>query len=219
MQTGCPLVFRLCALATLFVLTPVPSWAQSNPGQPVQAEDLHRVDEIRDVKLSPHGRSVAYTVRSTAVPGLSESSSRTHRTQLYVTRTTGARGPRLLTRNRNPASQPVWHPDGTHLAFVQPVDGTPQVFLLSLGGGTPYQLTDTPHGAQCGCQVCGRRTSWEGAAASGCQVGPGSLDQAYRLPPLSCRCCRLPSCCHSGWSAGLIPPACCPGPGFQHQTL
>lgn len=148
MLKGRPLVLRLCALATLFVMTPVPSWAQSNPGQPVQAKDLHRIDEIRDVKLSPHGRSVAYTVRSTAVPGLSESSSRTHRTQLYVTRTTGARGPHLLTRNRNPASQPAWHPDGTHLAFVQPVDGTPQVFLLSLDGGAPYQLTDTPHGAQ-----------------------------------------------------------------------
>jgi dipeptidyl aminopeptidase/acylaminoacyl peptidase len=135
----------LFALGLLLAALPSQTQAQSETIRAVQAEDLYQVQEVRGVRLSPHGRSVAYTVRSVASP---PSSARTNRTQLYVARTTGDRGPRLLTRDRTDASQPAWHPDGTHLAFVQPVDGTPQVFLASLNGAPPYQLTDTPHGAQ-----------------------------------------------------------------------
>ena len=99
--------------------------------------------EVTEVALSPRGRSVAYTVRR-----LSPGRSATPRARLYVTRTSGRDDPRLLSQNRHHAREPAWHPDGTHLAFVRPVDGTPQVFVLPLNGGIPYQLTDTPHGAQ-----------------------------------------------------------------------
>ncbi|MFB6279514.1 MAG: prolyl oligopeptidase family serine peptidase [Salinibacter sp.] len=142
-----PVLLGLFALGLLLGGVPSQTWAQSDPIRAIQAEDLYRIQDVRDVRLSPHGRSVAYTVRSVASPP-SGPSPRADRTQLYVTRTTGDRGPRLLARDHTDASHPAWHPDGTHLAFVQPVDGTPQVFVASLTGGPPYQLTDTPHGAQ-----------------------------------------------------------------------
>jgi dipeptidyl aminopeptidase/acylaminoacyl peptidase len=142
-----PLLLGLFVLGLLLGGAPSATWAQSGSIHAIQAGDLYRIQEVRDVRLSPHGRSVAYTVRSVA-SSPSESSARADRTQLYVTRTTGDRGPRLLTRDHTDASHPAWHPDGTHLAFVQPVDGTPQVFIASLNGAPPYQLTDTPHGAQ-----------------------------------------------------------------------
>jgi len=127
-----------------------PGQAQlSDTTRAIQARDLYRMQEIHDMALSPRGRSVAYTVRRVASDAQeSGGSAPAYRTQLYVTRTAGRRAPDLLIRGGQKLRQPAWHPDGTHLAFVEPVAGTPQVFVVPLSGGAPYQLTDTPHGAQ-----------------------------------------------------------------------
>jgi len=125
----------------------------------IRATDLLRIRQLGDVQISPDGRSIAYTVRriveadevSTAAPGPSNASQSTHpyryHTQLYVVPASGREDPRPLTRDLSGASDPAWHPSTDHLAFVRPVDGTPQIFLLSLTGGEPYQLTDAEHGA------------------------------------------------------------------------
>jgi dipeptidyl aminopeptidase/acylaminoacyl peptidase len=127
----------------LAALWPATTVGQSSP-PPLQATDLLNVERIQEVALSPSGRSVAYTVRRavSAPSGAPE-----YRTQLFVTPTYGRARSRLLTRSGIDAASPAWHPDGDQIAFVRPVDGTPQIFLLSLSGGEPYQLTDTPHGA------------------------------------------------------------------------
>jgi dipeptidyl aminopeptidase/acylaminoacyl peptidase len=117
---------------------------QSSPPS-LQAADLYNLETIQSVTLSPSGRNAAYTVRR-AVP--TPDGDRVYRTQLVVTPTYGRSAPRLLTRSGAGASAPAWHPDGDVLAFVRPVDGTPQIFLLSLSGGEPYQLTDLPSGAR-----------------------------------------------------------------------
>ena len=123
--------------------------AQSEEARPIQAQDLYRMQEVNDVVLSPHGRFVAYTVRRVVSEARAPArSASAHRMQLYVTPTSGRRGPTLLVREGRDLRQPAWHPDGTHLAFVQPVRGTPQVFVVPLGGGNPYQLTTLPSGAQ-----------------------------------------------------------------------
>ncbi|MFB6273966.1 MAG: prolyl oligopeptidase family serine peptidase [Salinibacter sp.] len=125
--------------------------AQPTSPRPIQAKDLYRMQEVREVQLSPSGRFVAYTVRGIVSSDSHPSDSGgagTYRTQLYVASTPGNRSPRLFTRGASGARQPTWHPDGTHLAFVRPVRGTPQIFVVSLSGGEPYQLTDFPHGAQ-----------------------------------------------------------------------
>jgi len=124
-------------------LWPASAYGQS-PSRPLQASDLLGIEEIQEVTLSPTGRNVAYTLRR-VVPG--PEGAITDRTRLYVTPSHGQDTPHLLTRSRRDASQPAWHPNGGRLAFVQPVDGTPQVFILSLSGGEAYQLTDTPYGA------------------------------------------------------------------------
>jgi len=148
----CPLrpCDRLLFLSTLFLLTlgltllaAAPAAAQSGP-EPLRASDLLRVQEIRDVTLSPSGRNVAYTIRQSTGP---RKTSSTDRTRLYVAPAYGRDAPQLLTRTGPDVSAPAWHPDGGQLAYVRPVDGTPQVFVLSLGGGEAYQLTDAPYGA------------------------------------------------------------------------
>jgi len=84
---------------------------------------------------------VAYTVQRATSDGTAQ------RSHLYVVSMGGRAAPRRLTRAPEGAAQPAWGPDGRWLAFVRPVAGTPQIFLLSLNGGEAYQLTDTPHGA------------------------------------------------------------------------
>ena len=137
-------LFLVAGLLTgLMVPTTASAQVSSDEERPVQARDLYRMREVTEVALSPRGRSVAYTVRC-----LSSGRSATPRARLYVTRTSGRDDPRLLFQDEHDVREPAWHPDGTHLAFVRPVNGTPQVFILPLNGGVPYQLTDTPHGAQ-----------------------------------------------------------------------
>src|SRR5690242_19349513 len=45
------------------------------------------------------------------------------------------------------ASQPIWSPDGKQLLSVRSVNTRPQLFLLSLEGGEPMQLTRFRYGA------------------------------------------------------------------------
>jgi Periplasmic component of the Tol biopolymer transport system len=130
-------------LTGLLLPTAASAQVASDGERPVQARDLYRMREVTEVALSPRGRSVAYTVRR-----LSPGPAPAPRARLYVARTSGRDDPRLLFQDEHDIREPAWHPDGTHLAFVRPVNGTPQVFVIPLNGGVPYRLTDTPHGAQ-----------------------------------------------------------------------
>ena len=137
--------FLRAALLVLGLCTVLAGTAhgQSTP-PPLQATDLYALQTIQSVTLSPSGRNVAYTVRRAE---RTPDGDRVYRTQLVVTPTYGRSAPRLLTRTAAGAASPAWHPDGDELAFVRRVDGTPQIFVLSLSGGEPYQLTDLPSGA------------------------------------------------------------------------
>jgi len=135
-------LLSLCLLLTVGSL-PTTTYGQA-ASSALRASDLLKVREIRDVTLSPSGRNVAYTVRGVVSK---ENDPPEDRTRLYVTPSHGRDAPQLLTRSRHDARHPAWHPDGGQLAYVRPVDGTPQVFVFSLNGGEAYQLTDSPHGA------------------------------------------------------------------------
>ena len=132
----------VAALALLVLgISSATAQAPSEEAPPLQASDLFKVRTIQEVTISPTGRRAAYTVRRSTPDG------KATRTQLYVAPLTGRGSPRLLTRSPGGATRPTWGPDGARIAFVRPVDGTPQIFVLSLEGGEPYQLTHAPHGA------------------------------------------------------------------------
>ena len=110
--------------------------------------DRLRLADVEDVTVSSEGRFVAYTVRRVrnARQGADAHDAVLQR-HIYVASVSGREPPRLLTRGAADAHSPAWHPDSDQLAFVRSVNGTPQIFILSLSGGAPYQLTDVPHGA------------------------------------------------------------------------
>jgi dipeptidyl aminopeptidase/acylaminoacyl peptidase len=134
-------VSAACLLLVLGGLGPATAQSPSTDRSSLRASDLFKVRTIQDVTISPTGRHAAYTVRRSTPDG------HTARTQLYVASLTGRDEPRLLTRTPQGATHPTWGPDGLRIAFVRPVESTPQLFVLSLDGGEPYQLTDAPHGA------------------------------------------------------------------------
>ena len=115
-------------------------------GDAITATDLLKIQQISDVTISPDGRTTAYVV--TSIKGTPDGERPyAYRRQLYSVPANGRSAPTMLTRSPEGATSPAWHPDSDRLAFVRPVDGTPQVFIMPAFGGEPYQLTNAPHGA------------------------------------------------------------------------
>lgn len=113
---------------------------------PIVVSDLLKIQQLSNVTVSPDGRHVVYTVRS-IVEDPDEAGDYSYRTHLHLVSMDGSRPARSLTQGDRSASQPAWHPDSERLAFVRSVKGTSQIFVLSLLGGEPYQMTDVAYGA------------------------------------------------------------------------
>lgn len=112
----------------------------------IRVTDMLRIKRISSVELSPDGSQVMYTVHS-AVPQGSNSLDYSHHTQLWIADVAGERNPRPLTAGKEGFSQPSFSPDGQSIVFSRTVAGKPQLFMLSLAGGEPIQLTDHQYGA------------------------------------------------------------------------
>ena len=111
----------------------------------IRATDLFKIQQLGSVSVSPDGRLVAYTAQ--AIEREPGDSLYAYRTRLFMVPAGGREAPTQLTRGEN-ASDPDWHPDGDRIAFVRQVEGTPQIFVLPITGGEPYQLTRFEHGAR-----------------------------------------------------------------------
>lgn len=136
--------FRLLVLILLFTVAAVAKAQQSQKA--IQPTDLFKIKQIGSVHIEPNGHDILYTVTS-IVPMPDTDAAHTYRTQLYLTPMDGHEEPLQLTHDPAGASQPAWGPDGEKIAFVRPVDGKPQVFILPLFGGEPVQLTHFKYGA------------------------------------------------------------------------
>lgn len=101
-------------------------------------EQLLRLPRLADVRLSPDGRRVAYTV---TVPVVSATQSE-YRTQIHLVNVDGSGNRELNTGGRS-ASTPRWSPDGAWLAY----SSARQVYVQTPdGSGTPVRITDAPEG-------------------------------------------------------------------------
>ena len=135
----------LALLLGLFVLSGS-TRAQNGP-EPIVATDVLQIRQVDDVTTSPDGRYVAYTVQQIVeTPG--DDRPYAYRTHLWMVPADGSRPPRQMTRGPRSISQLAWHPESDRIAFVRAADdGSRQLFVLSLTGGEPYQLTDFEYGA------------------------------------------------------------------------
>lgn len=113
--------------------------------EPFKVTDMLKIKTAGGVTLSSDGSKAAFLLTSIEPDGSAKWEYK-YVTQLWMVPTDGSAAPRQLTSREN-ASQPAWSPDGKQLAFVRMTDGKPQVFLLSLEGGEPTQVTKFRYGA------------------------------------------------------------------------
>ncbi len=79
---------------------------------------------MRDVKISPDGKEIAFTYRG----------------DIYKVAAKGGKAVRLTTAPSWEAA-PVWSPDGKKIAFVSSRNGGRDIYIMSSDGGTPTRLT------------------------------------------------------------------------------
>jgi dipeptidyl aminopeptidase/acylaminoacyl peptidase len=138
--------------------------------------DLFRIQWVSDVRLSPNGRLVAFTVTC-----LDEEAD-DYRSAIWLGSADGTTPPRRFTGGVSKDRAPRWSPDSTRLAFLSDrTGGKAQIYLVNILGGEARQLTTIPQGA--GAPVW----SPDGTRlATVVQMGgepPGSEQDKARTPP------------------------------------
>ncbi|HEX8969560.1 MAG TPA: S9 family peptidase, partial [Chloroflexota bacterium] len=107
------------------------------------AEDLYRLRFVSDPQISPDGSRVAYVVA-----WVDPSDHARYRSCIMLADVDGRAPPRPLTTGDHRDTAPRWSPDGRWLAFLSNRDrDRSQVFVLSMEGGEPRQLTSLNRGA------------------------------------------------------------------------
>ena len=137
---------RVGKIALLSLMLAWTAFAQDG-NEPITVTDLLRIRQLESPTVSPDGRWLAYIVRQIDTVETEPDVRYAYRTHLYLVPTDGSTPPRAYTHGDRAASQPAWHPESDRIAFVRPVGGKPQLFVISLFGGEAEQLTDFRHGA------------------------------------------------------------------------
>ncbi|WP_240954084.1 alpha/beta hydrolase family protein [Solimonas marina] len=103
----------------------------------ITAMDLVTLQRISDPRLSPDGKSVAYTLRSTdydANKGI---------TQIWLM-DLATKQSRPMTSGPASSNSPRWAPDGSALYFLSSRSGSSQVWKLDMRGGEAQPVTALP---------------------------------------------------------------------------
>ena len=95
---------------------------------PAKLDDLFRIRNIEEARISPAGDRVAYVLSEIDLAG------NAIRSGIWLIETEGG-APRRLTAGPGRDGAPRWSPDGKEIAFLSDRDGPSQIWLISLGGG------------------------------------------------------------------------------------
>ncbi len=133
--------------------------------RPMKPEDLYRIKDVSDPRVSPDGKWIAFTV---SVPDLKENS---FNSDIWIVPLAGG-DPIQLTRSPGADFSPRWSPDGSHIAFISSRDGVSNLYLLRLKGGEARKITDAKNNLYSPIWVkggdfilCGSRVIPEGKTA------------------------------------------------------
>lgn len=123
---------RKYALIALTVLLAV----SSVTAQSFTFTDMMRIKRVGDPRLSPDGKTVAYTV------GVVDMEANKTVTQIYSVPATGG-SPKQLTSGKSSSSSPRWSPNGAHIAYT--TGG--QIWVMNADGSNPTKVTSISSGA------------------------------------------------------------------------
>jgi len=104
---------------------------------PFNVQDMWSMKRIADPQVSPAGKSVLFTLRTT------DFEANKGRTDLWVVGSDG-NGLRQLTSNPAADAGGRWSPDGAWIYFTSSRSGSSQVWKLAVAGGEAVQVTNLP---------------------------------------------------------------------------
>ena len=102
-------------------------------------EDVAGMKQIQNVRISPDGQWIAYSV---TVPNLKESSKNS---DIWLVSARGGT-PVRLTSSPKADGQPEWSRDGQTIAFISAREEKPQLWRISAFGGEAEKLSDSKSG-------------------------------------------------------------------------
>ncbi len=126
---------RSVALFTLFFCVALPAFAADT--HPFDVHDMWSMKRISDPQLSPDGKWVLFTLRTT------DFEANKGRTDLWVIGVDG-KNMRQLTNNAAADNAGRWSPDGQWIYFISSRSGSSQVWKLQMSGGEAVQITKCP---------------------------------------------------------------------------
>ncbi|MBD3868922.1 MAG: S9 family peptidase [Acidobacteria bacterium] len=106
---------------------------------PFTVHDLHAMDRLSGLSVSPDGNTVLFTVRST------DFDKDGGTTDLWTVPASGGE-PRRLTTDPAADHSGAWTPDGTAVLFLSSRSGSSQLWKIRMDGGEARQVTDLPAG-------------------------------------------------------------------------
>jgi dipeptidyl aminopeptidase/acylaminoacyl peptidase len=104
---------------------------------PFSIRDMLAMDRISEPAVSPDGKSIVFTLRTTDLEG------NRGRTDLWLTDLEG-KTLRRLTSHPSADFNPRWAPDGRTIYFLSTRSGASQAWRISLDGGEAEQVTKLP---------------------------------------------------------------------------
>src|SRR2546430_13794013 len=122
---------RTASLLWLVLALPL----QAADKKPVAIDDLMKIRNVLDPRISPDGSEVAYVVSV-----LDEEKGK-YNSDLWLV-TIKDKKTVQLTRHPGRDDTPRWSPDGKTIAFISDRSGKPQIWLLPLTGGEPRKLAE-----------------------------------------------------------------------------
>lgn len=100
-------------------------------------EDVYELTGAGDPRLSPDGRTAAYTVWSI------DKEANEYRSAIWVAAVDGSAPPRRFTSGSKRDAAPRWSPDGSTMAFTSNREkDSMQLYVMPVAGGEPTRLTD-----------------------------------------------------------------------------
>ncbi len=105
----------------------------------IKADDLFQLQFLQDGRFSPDGKKVVYVVSHADTEKDQE-----HAAVWLLSPETGES--RQLTSGLTTDLNPMWSPDGKHIAFMSSREEKPQIYLIPVGGGEARALTALAQG-------------------------------------------------------------------------